>query len=676
VCGGRRDALWLAEADQDLRASDWLRARIQLASREARPRSSRWRAACPTLIWAKPPWSAQAGCCVCSHHVLSLNPPRPPSPAVVAHPYARYNMPLRPRQTPSPTRTPEPYIVPPSQEFDGSDGEWSTFKVSVGTPGQDFRMLPSTKSGQTFVMWPGSCLESDPEDCPSLRGIGIFNGEQSTGFLSNASSSWSSIGQYEVDLEQALNLTANAAFGFDTVSLGPAAESTSNLALEGQVVAGVPDLDYFTGHIPLGVPESSFGGGNAIDAFLPTLRNKTLIPSLSFAYTAGAKYRLKSVFGQLIIGGYDSTRFKPNTDDFSFAFSTDPSRLLTVGVGSITATNTLKGTYSLSSGTHLSLIDSTVSHLWLPRDICDSFEDAFGLTYDESQNLYLINSTMHDQVKVRNPTVTIKLVNSLQDISTNYTNIVLPYSAFDLQASWPYYPNATNYFPIRRAANDTQYTLGRVLLQEAYLMVDYERANFTVAQNVWPDPLPAANIITIQPAGASTTDSSSSSGLSTAAIAGIAVGGGVLILAILIGFFFFWRRRRRTKSQKYELANTQLAESASLAAASPAPHKASHDPQELSGTPLTELASPALYRDNKSVLSANNVPQELSAQQQPQQRWQQVSANQYYEMDAESVPSRNVSQLGSRAPSDDGRYTGANTGVSPLTGRFTEGRLI
>ncbi|KAF2689474.1 acid protease [Lentithecium fluviatile CBS 122367] len=532
---------------------------------------------------------------------------------------------LGPRQSQTPT--PKPYVVPPSQEFDGNDGDWSTFKVSVGTPGQDFQMLPSTKSGQTFVVFEDGCLASDPEDCPSLRGLGVFNGAQSMGFLSNTSSTWSTIGQYEVDLESALNYTASAMFGYDKVSLGAAADSTSTLSLDKQVVGGVPDLDYFLGHIPLGVPESSFGGGASIDALLPNLRNQSLIPSLSFAYTAGAKYRLKSVFGQLIIGGYDSTRFKSNTDDFSFTFSTDASRLLTVGVGSITATNTLKGTYSLSSGGHFSLIDSTVSHLWLPRDICDSFEAAFGLTYDESQNLYLINSTMRDQLLARDPSVTIKLVNSLEDTSSNYTNIVLPYSAFDLQISWPFYSNATNYFPIRRAANDTQYTLGRVLLQEAYLMVDYERGNFTVAQTVWPDPFPAANIVTIQPSGASSTDSSSSSGLGTGAIAGIAAGGGALILAVLIGFFFFWRRRRRTRAQKYELANTQISESASLAVASPAPYKASHDPQELSGTPLTELASPARDRDNKPFLSANDIPQELSAQQQPQRRWQEVSAH-------------------------------------------------
>lgn len=578
-------------------------------------------------------------------------------------------MPLQPRQTQAPA--PKPYVVPPSQQFDGSDGEWSTFKISIGTPGQDFRMLPSTKSGQTFVMWPGSCLPSDPPDCPSLRGIGVFNGQQSDGFLSNSSSTWSDIGQYDVDLEQALNLTASGAFGYDKVILGPAAESSTALSIDGQVIAGVPDPNYFLGHIPLGNADSSFGGGTAIDALLPNMRNKTLIPSISFAYTAGAKYRLKSVFGQLIIGGYDSTRFKPNKDEFSFTFSTDASRLLTVGVGSITATNTLKGTYSLSSGSHFSLIDSTVSQLWLPRDICDGFEEAFGLTYDETQNLYLINETMRDQVKARNPTITIKLVNSLENTATNYTNIVLPYSAFDLQIGWPYYSNTTNYFPIRRAANDTQYTLGRVLLQEAYLMVDYERANFTVYPAVWPDPLPAANIITIEPPNHSSSSSSSSSGLSTAAIAGIAVGGGVLLLAVLIGFFFFWRRRRRTRAQKYELANTQVAESGS--ANSSAPHKVNHDPQELSGTPLTELASP---RADKPFLSPHDVPQELSAMQHPPRRWEEVTAHHYYEMDAESVPSRTVSNMGSRAPSDDGRYTGATTGISPLTHRHHEGRMF
>lgn len=63
---------------------------------------------------------------------------------------------------------------------------------------------------------------------------------------------------------------------------------------------------------------------------------------------------------------------------------------------------------------------------------------------------------------------------------------MLPYGAFDLQASHPIYPNATNYFPLRRADNESQYTLGRVLLQEAYIIVDYERGNFSLHRALFP----------------------------------------------------------------------------------------------------------------------------------------------------------------------------------------------
>jgi hypothetical protein len=264
----------------------------------------------------------------------------------------------------------------------------------------------------------------------------VFNSAQNIGFQVNASSSWSAIGQYDVNLESALGYTAGGLFGFEKVSLGPAADSGA-LSLDRQVVAGVAELDYFLGYLPLGQADSSFSSlSQSIDSLLFQLRNATKIPSLSYAYTAGAKYRLKSVFGNLILGGYDSTRFRPNTNAFSFSFSTDPSKLLTVGVDSILATNSLQGTFSLTSGAHFSVIDSTVPHLWLPTAICSQFERAFGLTYDPNTDLYLVNDTIHQQLLSRNPTLTIKLINSLQDTATNYTNIQLPYAAFDLQASY------------------------------------------------------------------------------------------------------------------------------------------------------------------------------------------------------------------------------------------------
>lgn len=597
--------------------------------------------------------------------------------------------------------TAAPYSVPPSQQFDGNDGSWSTFEISVGIPGQTFRVLPSTKSGVTYVIAPEGCDQpTDPTNCANLRGAEIFDSTQNTGFQVAKSTQWSAIGQYGVDLEDALNMTAEGLFGYDHVALGAAADTDSDasvISIDHQVVAAIADLDYYMGVLPLGQAESSFSSLSAPqESLIWNLRNSSRIPSLSYAYTAGAKYRLKSVFGSLILGGYDSTRYTPNANDFSFTFSSDPSKLLTVGVESIMATNTLKGTFSLSSNSHFSVIDSTVAQLWLPTDICTQFEEAFGLTYDPYTDLYLVNDTIHANLTTLNPTITVKLVNSLQDTATKYTNIQLPYAAFDLQASYPHYANATRYFPIRRAANDTQYVLGRTLLQEAYLIVDYERANFTIAQATFPDPLPAANLVTITSKdGKSNNSSSSSSSLSTGAIAGIAVG--IALLLILLGLLaFFLPRKRRQRTRKYELAATSISDTGSRqhltdagAVANPA-MKAPRPlaPQEMGGTPLTELASPAVVAfpsDHKRAISINSIPAELHAESAvpyspaTTTRWEEVRAPRqdgYSQLgtDAESgsIPMENMSWT----PSDDAtvisspRSAGLGTGVSPLTEMF------
>jgi hypothetical protein len=571
----------------------------------------------------------------------------------------------------------QPYVVPPSQKFDGNDGSWSTFDISVGTPGQDFRVLPSTKAGVTQIIVPDGCSgANDPPNCAQLRGAQVFNSAQSPGFQVSISNSWSTIGQYDVDLEDALNYTAPGLFGFDKVSLGVAADSKA-LSLDRQLVAGVAEPDYFMGLLPLGHADSSFSSlGESIDSFLHQLRNATKIPSLSYAYTAGAKYQGKSVFGNLVLGGYDSTRFQPTTNGFSFTFSTDPSRLLTVGVDSILAENSLQGTVSLTSGPHLSVIDSTVPHLWLPATVCTQFEQAFGLTYDPQTDLYLVNDTIHQQLLSKKPSLTIKLVNSPANAADNYTNIVLPYAALDLQASWPYYPNATNYFPIRRAANNTQYILGRTLLQEAYLIVDYERTNFTVAKALFSDPLPPAKIVTITSKANDADAPSGSPGLSTGAIVGIAIGAVVLVATAVFAFFFL--RKRRTKKQTYELANDPVSENGSAHYLSSTTPMKSQGPSELSGTPLTELDSPQVTHfpsDQKMPISINETPQELHAESLTPitPRWEEVHMPLQpprlpYDADRESNGSQSVSQF----PSDDGYGSGEGprSGVSPLIGHF------
>lgn len=182
------------------------------------------------------------------------------------------------------------------------------------------------------------------------------------------------------------------------------------------------------------------------------------------------------------MGGYDQSRFDPN--DVWFSFGSDDSRRLTLAIQAITAANTLHGDpTSLGAVGILSLIDSTVPHIWLPMAACHAFEEAFGLIYDDATDLYVVNDTIHARLQQLNPTVTLKLGNALSSSET--VSIDLPYGAFDLQASYPIYNNTTNYFPLRRASNESQYTLGRTFLQEAYVIADYERMNFSVSQAVF-----------------------------------------------------------------------------------------------------------------------------------------------------------------------------------------------
>jgi hypothetical protein len=221
-------------------------------------------------------------------------------------------------------------------------------------------------------------------------------------------------------------------------------------------------------------------------------------------------------------------------------------------IQSIDATNTPQGVVTLSNSPTYVTIDSTVPHLWLPEQTCDEFAKVFGLQFDPHTQLYLVNTTVHDRLKQLNPSINFQLGTSRDP--TSVVNIKLPYGAFDLEASHPIYPNATNYFPIRRAANESQFTLGRAFLQEAYLVTDYEHHNFSISQATF-DSSSKERIVPIvsEDYTASTISAQNESGsqnvdpkgLSKPAIAGISVGATIFVLVCAVAFCLVWVRRRR-----------------------------------------------------------------------------------------------------------------------------------
>ncbi|TVY48733.1 hypothetical protein LOCC1_G002310 [Lachnellula occidentalis] len=447
-----------------------------------------------------------------------------------------------------------PLVVPPSQYWDGVDGQWSSVALRLGSPAQIVRAIVSTNSPQTFVVLPQGCdtiaIDPVPPNCASGRG-GLFN--------PNASTTWQDQGFYGINgdgvgIESALGYTQYADYGLEDVGLGFSGGGANTPTLKNQTVSGIASVSpiYF-GLFGLGtqpVNYSSIGNFSA-PSYFSSLKAQNLIPSLSWSYTAGAKYRLKAgQYAQLIFGGYDSSRFAPNSATFNLA--SDINRDIVVGVQSIV--------YSSTTQMHLlptpiyAFIESTDPNFWLPLEACSAFEKAFGISVDNSTGLYLINTTHYTNLKNANPTVTFTLANSLD--GGDSVNIQLPFNSFALQASYPFTPNDTYYFPLKKAANETQYTLGRTFLQEAYLTVDYERGNFSVSQCLWNDGA-ASQVVTISAPSNGTNGSGGSGseqeaqavkkqGVSIGAIVGIVVA--VLVLLAVGGalLWIFLRRRKRS----------------------------------------------------------------------------------------------------------------------------------
>lgn len=300
------------------------------------------------------------------------------------------------------------------------------------------------------------------------------------------------------------------------------------------------------------------------------LKNSSAIPSLSYSYNAGAPYRLNKALGSLILGGYDTSAYQDTNS--SYKFFSDQSRDLSIGIQSI-STNASADNTVLQSDLISMFIDSSVAEIYLPLDACHAFEKAFGLTYNTTLEMYLVSDSLHSKLTAENPAVTFEITTPITGGSS--FNITFPYASFDLEANQPLLKAASRYFPLKRAANDTQYVLGRTFLQEAYLIVDYERGNFSVHPRVW-NASAESNIVTIFPPGVKESEPSQSSGhgssISGGAIAGIVIGVCVLIVAAaaaVLRFLVLPRRKKAAAAQNSQVDSTTGMMLGSVDAASP-----------------------------------------------------------------------------------------------------------
>lgn len=285
---------------------------------------------------------------------------------------------------------------------------------------------------------------------------------------------------------------------------------------------------------------------------------------------------LKGVPASLTFGGVDTNRYVPN--DVSFDLSSDFSPIVAINAVTLSAEPLSSAvskpnwsnpqTLLETSDSNLFVIDSSTPFLWLPEAACDGFADALNLTYNDTLELYTYgsNSSIRDELLSWNLTFTF----TVADLpgSSSSVDIAFPFAAFDHSLTYPFpdldlnhSSSGVRYFPLRKAANVGQYTIGRTFLQESYLAVDYERNNFSISQALFnTDALTNTNIVPItRPSnsnftGPSIDDGDHSLGLKV----GLGVGLGVGVPSCIILLFLWFRRRSLKTPQDTKVEESDL----------------------------------------------------------------------------------------------------------------------
>lgn len=124
--------------------------------------------------------------------------------------------------------------------------------------------------------------------------LGVSNGNEpaASGFQASQSSTWNTVGDYQLMTEPYLGIASNGEYGLDVVGLG--VEAATGLTSNQNVVAGVLTEPFYLGQIGLKFSNTTTVNGTA--SFMAKLKNEQMIPSVSYGYTAGAIYRNSQPF--------------------------------------------------------------------------------------------------------------------------------------------------------------------------------------------------------------------------------------------------------------------------------------------------------------------------------------------------------------------------------------------
>ena len=113
-------------------------------------------------------------------------------------------------------------------------------------------------------------------------------------FNASQSSTWQNAGLFDLHMELNLGYTGNGDSGFDSIALGVPGSSSGGYVLERQILASIATKEFYIatwGIAPRPTNFTTIDAENSHQSLLSSLKEQGQIPSLSYAYTAGAPYR-------------------------------------------------------------------------------------------------------------------------------------------------------------------------------------------------------------------------------------------------------------------------------------------------------------------------------------------------------------------------------------------------
>jgi hypothetical protein len=181
----------------------------------------------------------------------------------------------------------------------------SSFYVHAGTPPQHFHVLPSLNSQTIYIPRYGDCLDTPVADCDISRGAEAFTSNISHGFQTNASSTWTDIGLYDLEPGTKFALEGTSLYGYDKAGISFVGRTNDNITLDNITLDKQAIGAYSTpstiglsrlwlGRLGLSQLAMNISDKERPQSFLHALRDQRHIPSLSFGYQAGAAYRRSS----------------------------------------------------------------------------------------------------------------------------------------------------------------------------------------------------------------------------------------------------------------------------------------------------------------------------------------------------------------------------------------------